>query len=398
MFDYKYQGKRWNNVEFVCYLSHIKCDTQEADKMCAKYTSRTWNVKCLCRYCCCPTRDSDNRAAKYKKKTVDMIKKLVEKKDEAGLKDISQHLVRNAFHEYRFGHHNNQGIHGACPLDMLHHIMLGVFVVVRDCFLAQIGESSQRCDDINGLARLYGKFFAHQSDRDLPKTNFANGIFKGKIMAKEYTGVLLLMDVILQSGAGRRMLKSIRNGNFRHQWLIDDWILLVETILEWEAFLKLDKMETSLLERLKKKHRFIMFLVEKIAKRTEGMGLKTMKFHGILHMVDDILAFGVPIGLNTGSNESHHKPNKVFAKMTQRILELFEEQVATRESEYHLVDLAVCEINGLNMWEYLALNQERGVDCDRQIAGNIKEPVTGGTAVEVHLNPEDSSVLCKYGL
>ena len=61
-----------------------------------------------------------------------------------------------------------------------------------------------------------------------------------------------------------------------------------------------------------------MYIMRNIAKQSKGMGLKTMKFHAIIHMVEDILLFGVPSEVDTGSNESHHKTTKVAAKLTQR--------------------------------------------------------------------------------
>ena len=48
------------------------------------------------------------------------------------------------------------------------------------------------------------------------------------------------------------------------------------------------------------------------------MGFKTMNFHGMLHVPDDILCFGPPHTVNTMSNESHHKPDKKLAKRTQK--------------------------------------------------------------------------------
>jgi hypothetical protein len=48
------------------------------------------------------------------------------------------------------------------------------------------------------------------------------------------------------------------------------------------------------------------------------MGWKLMKFHIIMHMWLDILLYGVPKVVNTGSNESGHKETKVAARMTQK--------------------------------------------------------------------------------
>jgi len=63
----------FNDVEFVFFVPFIRCDTDEADKLCGAYTNRTAKVKQLCWYCCCTTNESDNIRDKFKKKTPKMI-------------------------------------------------------------------------------------------------------------------------------------------------------------------------------------------------------------------------------------------------------------------------------------------------------------------------------------
>jgi len=76
-----YRGINHKGIHFVPYVHFIKCDTDEADKLCGAYTSRGKYVSQLCRYCCCPTDESDQPRAKYARKTVPMIRKLVENDD-----------------------------------------------------------------------------------------------------------------------------------------------------------------------------------------------------------------------------------------------------------------------------------------------------------------------------
>jgi hypothetical protein len=68
-----------------------------------------------------------------------------------------------------------------------------MFVIV---FSEQVGEKSQLATEINAIAITYSTFYARQSNRDMPITQFSNGIQQGKLMAKEYPGVLLLMAKI----------------------------------------------------------------------------------------------------------------------------------------------------------------------------------------------------------
>ena len=366
--DLRFRHKLHKNCELVFYLHCIKCDGDEAEKLTHSYRSRTKNVAQLCRYCLCPTDDTDNPLANYPFKTEAMIKKLVEQEDAEGLKAISQQMAPNAFHGLRFGLHNKRGVHGSCPTDMLHAILLGIFKYIRDCFFTQIGKSTPHAVEINSIAKLYGKLFKRQSDRDMPKTNFANGIQKGKIMAKEFSGVMLIIAAILRSTEGRRVLASTRKRNFREIWLVRDWILLVETMLQWEAFMKLDQMEKNHVERLKKKHRFLMYLLKKVGNRTEGMGMKFMKFHAIVHLAEDIFNLGVPNNVDTGANESHHKLTKIAAMLTQKDLVNFEKQVATRLEEFDILDLAMLELGGRKLWEYFeCLNND---DMDASLDGD----------------------------
>ena len=57
--DLSYKNELHKDVEFVLFTPFIKVDSDEAEKLCGKFTSRTGNVSMLCRYCQCPTKDSD---------------------------------------------------------------------------------------------------------------------------------------------------------------------------------------------------------------------------------------------------------------------------------------------------------------------------------------------------
>ena len=59
--------------------------------------------------------------------------------------------------------------------------------------------------------------------------------------------------------------------------------MLVETLLQWEAHLCPPQMKLKNVKRLDKKHRHIMHLMKKVAKRTKGMGLNVIKFHATVH-------------------------------------------------------------------------------------------------------------------
>ena len=351
LFDLYYCRFLYKNIEFIPFVPFIKCDTDEADKLCGAYSCRTGGVKQLCRYCYCPTEKSDRPLADFPFKTMADIQALIDAEDFEGLKAISQQYIDNATYKLRFGMHNDRGVHGACPMEMLHALLLGIFKYIRDCFFDQIGPTSVTADDINALAKEYGDLLHRQSERDIPKTKFAGGIRKGKLMAKEYPGILLCMAALLRSTQGKKMLLA-KCAKFRVEGVLQDWTLLVEILLQWEMWLKSDHMLKSHVERAKeRKHWYIMYLIKKVGRRSKGMGLKIQKFHGIMHMAMDIEMYGVPMEVDTGSNESGHKKSKTAAKLTQKIKELFDEQTCKRLHEVHLLELTQEELAGRPPWE-----------------------------------------------
>ena len=350
MWDLVVGDKLYENVEFVPFVPFIKCDSEEADKLCGHYCSRTANVSNLCRYCTCPTDKSDDPLIDITLKEAERINRLIKQQNLVELKKISQHAIQNAFNKIRFGLHDKQGIHGATPLEMLHFLLLGIFLYTRNCFFAQLGKTAILAGKINALADQYGLFFRRQSDRDMPRTKFGNGIQKGKKNGKEYSGVLLIMAAILRSTLGQELLQD--KENFKTEQQLADWIMLVETLLEWEAWLKSPKMKRSDVVRAKKKHKLIMYMLKEVGNRLEGMEWKLTKFHCILHIAEDLLKYGVALEVDTGSNESHHKDSKVAAKMTQKNCETFIMQTATRLVEFMAIDFALAEELGLKIWEY----------------------------------------------
>jgi hypothetical protein len=350
--DINYKGQVYKNCELVFFVPFVKCDGDEGDKLCLSYRSRGKDISQLCRICKCPNEETDDVNAHHDFKTETEMKKLYAKKDLKKHKDLSQICAKNAFHSIRFGLHNDRGIHGATPMDMLHGCLLGNFQYARNNKFAQLGENSRAAQEVNALAQEIGRLLQQQSDRNKPRTKFAKGIQKGKLMAKEYAGVLLVMAAIFQSKKGKEILRSAYRKGFRADGQIEDWTMLVETLLQWESYLNLVQMKKIHVERLKRKHRYLLFLIKRVGDRKTGMGCKVMKFHAVLHVAEDILMFGVPRVVDTESNESHHKTTKIAAKLTQKDVHTFEQQTCNRLDDFLVLDLALQELEGRPLWLY----------------------------------------------
>ena len=308
----------YRNIEFVIFVAFVKCDTAEADVLCGKYQCRNKHVKHICRYCHCPMSQAGNYKESWARKEQAPIQKLVEKGKLDRLKAMSQQYIQNAWYDVQFHYANKMGIHGACPSEMLHAVLLGIFKYLREIFFKYMGDASNLSKKINGLAQQYGQEFTRQSDRRFPKTSFSNDIAKGKLMGTEYRGVLLIMAAVLRSTNGREWL--MRRKQFGGEPGLKDWTLLVELLLEWEAFLCLPRMKKAHVKRLERKNRYIMYMLHQVAKRVEGNGWGIFKYHAILHLVQDMLLYGVPKEVDTGANKSHHKPTKQVIRFRKCVI------------------------------------------------------------------------------
>jgi len=156
--------------------------------------------------------------------------------------------------------------------------------------------------------------------------------------------MLLCLLSAINCGKGQKLLAT--RPKWREFGVIEDWIVLLERLLEWKSWPNSPKMLKTDVLQAKTKHRCIVCLMRRVAARQAGMGLKLMKFHRILHMADAILNFRVPLECDTGVDKSHHIPAKAASQLTQRDLAKVEEQTAERLLEMELLGVAQAETEG----------------------------------------------------
>jgi len=392
--DFRYRNKTFP-VRFIPVVLFVKGDTQEHDKHCGHYLSRTHHVKQLCRYCTCPAAETDDPyAGPYELKSPKMLRKLVKAKDLKALKLLSQQCIEIAWYKLYFAPHNSLNIHGASPLEILHWIQVGKFKSVRNMFFVQIGETSKLAKEIDALACSMGFLFQRQSERDLPRTHFSKGIRKGKLMAHEFSGVMLVLCAVLRSTRGRQLLNGAKQSTKAKKKVgeiaaIRDWILLLESLLQWEQWLKSKEMNYNDVERYGEKVKELMNLEKTVGNRQEGMKFRTIKFHGALHNCMDILNLGVPTVTNSSPDEKGHKRSKTAAKRTQRIPKKFDEQCSKELHRMHLVDLAATEMEtGQVVWDYY----ERVSDLDGELHLDPPKPTKLKRVVDSSFHYLDDSL------
>ena len=359
--DLVVDGEAPEKLRLVPFIIFFKVDGKEADKLCLQCQSKTEKVECLCNICCCPTLESNDAYRSDPPKTVPMIRALVQQGKGKELKLLSQQLAENALHDFRFGLHNDRGIHGATHLEALHSMQLGQFGYSRSTFFLQTGESSILSTKINTLAAAVASYLERQSDKTLPRTSLfiAKGVQSGTVTGHEMAGLILVLGLAIRVTEGRNALlheaRGKQNVYFPDEEAVHQWSVLLETQLMYETWVKSEEMEVSLVKRADTKMREYMNLCKLVMKRDildEGMGFNTKNHHGQKHLAESIIDYGVPENINTFDNERHHRPDKRTAQRTQKQADKFDIQMGNKVQQCRAVALGVEELLGHKKWQY----------------------------------------------
>ena len=265
------------------------------------------------------------------------------------LKSLAFHNVTNAFDSVSFGA-NEYGIHRATPSEVLHSLQKGLYLYALDGFYSKMGGQSI-IDFLECLVQRVSADCVHQSDRNMPRLKFANGIQSyANLQAHETTGVLLLIVISLHCKIGwdKNSRSSTTNNSFvrsrhcnvRH---VQDYLDLFEMLLCMEQWIKLPSVRKADVtptggpmseSRAKAALRIAVKKFVNTVNRSKGMGMKLTKVHSLLHVPDDVAMFGSGKNWDSGPSESNHKENvKRKAALTNLCKDTLEDQVATRFEE-----------------------------------------------------------------
>lgn len=190
----------------------------------------------------------------------------------------------------------------------------------------------------------------HQSERGGARTRFTHGITKNDHMVKacEEQGILFLFMLFLASTAGSSILTDAKD-EFKGLGVdrMSTFVGTLEHMILFEEFMKCTTGVKE--EELRLVEKFIPPLMQRYKStidRQRGNQLKIVKFHLMLHVVDDIRRFGVSANFSSGPSESRHKSHcKAPGKHTQRRRESFIEQVQSRYIEHLSIETATNDPN-----------------------------------------------------
>lgn len=203
------------------------------------------------------------------------------------------------------------------------------------------GVATTRCKTFNGkklrtlfdsAVQTHGLALQRQSDRDLPRSRFRQGIVKcTKRAAHEEVGVVIVVLLIFTSH--KHPVADMLFEQLGEQ-RVAAFIQLFEYLLTFEAWLRQPEFTHAELRSAIIYLPNMLEFYKKVVNRRIGRGMKISKFHMPLHLVDDIKRFGSPQNVDSSVGEKNHiTMAKQPAQNTQRRPDSFEFQTAQRYQE-----------------------------------------------------------------
>ena len=370
-------------------------DTEGHDKIMGRHTDRSGRVPgtCLCRYCEVPFENLGNPLLKdnYDHTKCSVIRELRSNGSAASverLKRLGYKAWHDGFLEVQFSD-PERGLHGCTPAELLHAIQLGIFErSIESAFGAKRArkeakrknkKSGKRDSDgkpksiagsgevmealkqedassrnifnkkakerVDMLAKQLHRYLRWQSDGDLPRTSFPNGITNlSKMQGNERSGVLLILLIVLimdhwalYRRTDKGAVKSNQPGYFEDAFGTSRNANVIKSLyllLSFEAHMKLRRVPIKSLRYIKSFVPIFMDQVLRTFNREEGAKNNTIKNHLPLHYADDLERFGCAQNFNSGTGEMILKPIvKETGRRTNMHSTSFERQTGRRYVE-----------------------------------------------------------------
>jgi hypothetical protein len=387
-----------HNLSFKVPVCFVIGDVEGHDELCTRYGSH--QTSGLSRECDCPTDSADNHAVLCKYIKASHLTELRRQQDLKTLKLLSFHNVTNAFDNVCFGA-NEYGIHRATPSEVLHSLQKGWYQYAFEGFFSKIGGPAI-IDFLELLVARVSADCVHQSDRNMPRLKFANGIQSfANLQAHETTGVLLLLVISLhcQIGWDANSTSPVTKNSFARSHhcnvrLVKDYRDLFETLLCMEQWIKLPSVRKADVTPTvgsinvdscaKSALRIAVQKFVDTLNRSDGCGMKLIKVHSVLHVPNDVAMFGSGKNWDSGPSESNHKENvKRKAALTNLCKDTLEDQVASRFEESLVLEHAKGIIMG-NKSENIDNNSL--VSCREESTGSRMKITISSTGVATHYN------------
>ena len=314
----KFPGKSYvRNLKFV--IGNVLGDAKGANVLCSRFNNNTFTTH-LARDCDVAISDADNHEHNCTFHQQRVLQNMTV--EELHCISFRKPFPYSAFCNLDFGA-NCYGINGACAADPCHMFNKGVVERLPTIFMARITPKMKKILDRHVGALVTN--FGNQSDRNFPNIKiFSKGISSSsKLRSDQNIARVLAIYLVLLTPSYEKMIvnrvgrKQDENSQRTKITLSEynGWIMIFEETLILHSWVYHDKhhksffkagRESIICDRL----RSYMETYKKNAMRHEGMGLKFLKFHQILHLWYIIRMYGNLYNVDTAIVESHHKKKK----------------------------------------------------------------------------------------
>ena len=351
--DFGKHGK--HNVIAIPVIQYIIGDCKGNDTLCGRKGGHSLNMKGLCRDCNIPPDDGDNICIDAPLICKYITKNDIEGKSKEELEKFSFIPIHNCFSQLSFGG-DPRGIYGGTPAEILHAVLLGLCDYIAEAIELMFTQTSM--DQISHVVAGIYKDSRRQSERSLPNMSpFRNGLNSvAKLKAKErYARIYILFLALLNSYLSKdlcsRKRKKMHDNNdtplITRMFLVKLLIVLKQTLsfhqwLKKERFVKDDfiMIGNSGDSRASKHIKTYLENFKQVVIRG-GNGLKTPKFHQMLHVCDYIERHGTPLNYDGSRGENFGKVKiKDNAKLTRKQKVAFNFDIGRRISEEDIIDNA----------------------------------------------------------
>lgn len=349
----KFQGKVYTRkIHFV--IGNVLGDAKGANLLCSRFGNNTSTTH-VARDCDVLTENCDDphhRCTFHKQKnlqqmTIDELKQIC----------FRRPYPYNAFCNLDFGA-NIYGINGACAADPCHMFNKGVVERLPKIFMSRLPPKLVSVLDrhVGALITNYG----NQSDRNYPQLKiFATGVSSSaklrsdQHIARVFVIYLVLLTTSFEHEIIHKKGRKDNENEVRTRITLEEynqWIHIFEETLILHSWVYLKDhpkaafkggRNSIVCQRLRQ----YMDTYKMYAHRKEGMGLKFLKFHQILHLWWIIRLFGSLYNVDTARCESHHKKKKNIGNNTQRRIHVFDEQTSNQEFKHDLLIKAIENAN-----------------------------------------------------
>ena len=343
------------DVIAIPVIQFIIGDCKGNDLLCGRKGGHSLKMKGLCRDCNIEPQEGDETCLDTELLCSFIKKSDIEGKSKEETEALSYMNLHNAFSKMSIGG-CDRGIFGATPAEILHAIQLGMCEYVAESLDVLFTDASLDIISYTVVGIYHNSH--RQSERNLPGIGpFRQGLMSIKsLKAKErfarvYCIYLALQNSYCIKSLCKKRLKKRdchQDGNppmisrdflRRYCAVIEDTILFHEW-LKQDEFLKSDfvisenEHHSRAMGRIKS---YLQAFKESIVRK--GNGLKTPKFHQMLHLVDYIIRHGCPMNYDGSRGENFGKTKiKDNAKLTNRQRDTLNFDIGLRLCEEDIVD------------------------------------------------------------